>query len=144
MGGSDFTADQQAAWDAVTRAGEHFKGFDKYVFAVPMWNFGIPYALKHYIDVVTQPGLTFEVKDGSYSGLCSGPALLVNARGGEYNPNMPGGYDYEEPYMQLWCGFIGLTPQSILVQPTASGGPDAAKAAREAAIEKARDMAASF
>jgi hypothetical protein len=24
-----------------------------------MWNFGIPYKLKHWIDVITQPGLTF-------------------------------------------------------------------------------------
>ena len=144
MGGDDFTDDQKFAWEAVTAAAEHFRGFDKYVFAVPMWNFGVPYALKHYIDVITQPGLTFKVGDAGYEGLCDGPALVISARGGEYNPNMPGGYDYEAPFMKLWCGFVGLTPDSLLVQPTAANGPDAAKEARAAAIEEAKAKAASF
>ena len=144
MNSADFTDAQKAAWDRVTEVAERFRSFDKYLFAVPMWNFGIPYALKRYIDVITQPGLLFDTGEGGYEGLCDGPALLINARGAEYNPSMPGGFDYEEPYMKLWCRFVGLSPESILVQPTASGGPDAAKQARAAAIEEARERAASF
>ena len=33
-------------------------GFDRYVVSSPMWNFGIPYRLKQYIDVIVQPSLT--------------------------------------------------------------------------------------
>ncbi|NNJ24960.1 FMN-dependent NADH-azoreductase [Alienimonas chondri] len=145
MGGEDFTPEQKSAWEAVTAAGEKFKSFDKYVFSVPMWNFGVPYALKHYIDVITQPGLLFSVDDaGNYSGLCEGPTMVISARGGEYNPSMPGGYDYQAPYMNLWCGFVGLTADSLLVQPTAAKGPEAAAEARTAAIEDAKAKAASF
>ena len=144
MGGDDFTDAQKTAWEAVTRAGERFKSFDKYVFGVPMWNFGVPYALKHYIDVITQPGLTFEMKDGSYRGLCGGPALVISARGGDYNPSMPGGYDYEAPYMSLWCGFVGLTPEDLLVQPTAAKGPEHGKQMRAEAIEAAKERAKTF
>ena len=145
MGGDDFTPQQQAAWRTVTEMGERFKAFDKYVFGVPMWNFGVPYRLKHYIDVITQPGLTFDVDDaGVYTGLCSGPALVISARGGEYNPSMPGGYDYEAPFMSLWCGFVGLEPDSLLVQPTASQGPEAAEKARAEAIGEAKQKAAAF
>jgi len=145
MGGEDFSAEQKSAWDAVTEKAERFKSFDKYVFSVPMWNFGVPYRLKHYIDYVTQPGLLFKVDDsGNYEGLCSGPAMVISARGGEYNPSMPGGYDYEAPYMALWCGFVGLEPDSLLVQPTAQNGPDAAREARAAAIDEAKSKAASF
>ena len=32
---------------------------DKYVPAIPMWNFGIPYRLKQNINILVQPGYTF-------------------------------------------------------------------------------------
>jgi FMN-dependent NADH-azoreductase len=31
------------------------KSADAYLISVPMWNFSIPYMLKHYIDIVIQP-----------------------------------------------------------------------------------------
>jgi FMN-dependent NADH-azoreductase len=39
-----------------------FDGFASagtYLFNVPMWNAGIPYVLKHWIDIVTQSGWAF-------------------------------------------------------------------------------------
>ena len=48
-----------SAWAGVRAIVDRFKSADKLLISVPMWNFGIPYALKHYIDVITQPGLTF-------------------------------------------------------------------------------------
>src|SRR5271156_2705369 len=59
MNGQKFTPEQEYAWGDVVRVAEHFKSFDKFVFSVPMWNFSIPYKLKHWIDVITQPGLAF-------------------------------------------------------------------------------------
>ncbi len=32
---------------------------DHYVFAVPIWNGGLPYRLKQYIDIITQLGISF-------------------------------------------------------------------------------------
>src|SRR5208282_1338964 len=57
MGGHAPTGAQQEAWAAVIRIADHFKSADKFVFSLPMWNFGIPYRLKHYIDLLVQPGL---------------------------------------------------------------------------------------
>lgn len=142
--GNDVAPERKAAWKAVKTHAEKFAGFDKYVFSVPMWNFGVPYAVKHYIDVVTQPDITFKIGDNRYEGLCSGPALVISARGGEYNPSMPGGYDYEAPYMSLWCGFVGLTPEDLLIQPTAAKGPEHGKEMRAQAIETAKEKAKSF
>jgi FMN-dependent NADH-azoreductase len=45
------SAAQQEAWDEIVAAIEQFKAADKYLLSVPMWNFAIPYVLKHYIDV---------------------------------------------------------------------------------------------
>ena len=36
-----------------------FDAADRYLFSVPMWNAGVPYILKQFIDVVSQPGLVF-------------------------------------------------------------------------------------
>jgi FMN-dependent NADH-azoreductase len=49
----------ERAWQHVVEAINHFKRFDMYVVSSPMWNFGIPYRLKQYIDVIVQPSLTY-------------------------------------------------------------------------------------
>ena len=84
--GRSFDADQQNAWKAVVNVCDEFKSADKYLISLPMWNFGIPYKLKHYIDVLTQPGQTFSFSpDTGYSGLVTGkPVAVVYARGGAY------------------------------------------------------------
>ena len=81
--GQNFDEEQQEAWQAVIEVCNEFKSADKYVISLPMWNFGIPYKLKHYIDVLTQPGQTFSYSpDTGYSGLVTGkPVAVVYARG---------------------------------------------------------------
>lgn len=54
--GQNHTPEQKQAWETVAKIVNHFKSADKYVFSLPMWNFGIPYKLKQFIDVITQPG----------------------------------------------------------------------------------------
>lgn len=51
-----------------------------------MWNFGIPYRLKQYIDILVQPGYTFSYSpEQGYTGLVNKPAAVVYARGGDYS-----------------------------------------------------------
>jgi len=40
----------QKAWDEVLATISFFKSFDRYIFGVPMWNFGIPHVLKVRIE----------------------------------------------------------------------------------------------
>lgn len=75
---NDFTAEQFARWEAVRRVSRHFNAADKYVFSVPMWNFGVPYVLKHYIDVVTLPGENWTwSREAGYATLLSGKQALA-------------------------------------------------------------------
>lgn len=144
--GQDFDADQQAAWQTVVDICDEFKSADKYVFSLPMWNFGIPYKLKHYIDVLAQPGQTFSFDPASgYSGLVTGkPVAVVYARGGAYDNDQVKGMDMQKGYMDLLLGFIGFTDvHSILVEPTLAGPEDVAKT-EAAAMEQARSIAAKF
>ena len=137
---------QQLAWKTVEQVIEQFKSADKYVFAVPMWNFGIPYRLKQYFDVIVQPGYTFDVDESGYAGLVEDrPVFIAYARGGDYPPEKAEQVDYQKRYMELILGFIGLSSiQSVIVQHTLMQGPDAAEQKLQEAVEKAREIAAGF
>lgn len=138
---------QQAAWAKVAALADRFKAPDKLVISQPMWNYGIPYKLKHLIDVIAQPGLLFSFSSGSgYQGLVTGKrALMVYARGDEYPSGIPGnGEDLQKPYMDMWLRYIGITDiQSILIEGTLHG-PDKTKAATAQAVDEARKIARSF
>lgn len=144
--GQGFDEKQQAAWQEVVEVCEEFKSADKYLFSLPMWNFGIPYKLKHYIDVLAQPGQTFSFDPATgYSGLVTGkPIAVVYARGGAYGSDEGKGMDLQKGYMDLLLGFIGFTDvHSIMVEPTLAAPEELAKT-ESAAIEQAQNIAAGF
>ncbi|MHC4215867.1 MAG: FMN-dependent NADH-azoreductase [Planctomycetota bacterium] len=144
----DHSDQDKQVWAGVVSVIEEFKDADKYVFAVPMWNFSIPYRLKQYIDILVQPGQTFTVDaDGNYQGFLTGrPAFIAYARGGEYPTEQAiHAYDFQKRYLELILGFMGLTDvRSIIVQPTLAAGPDAGKQKRAEAIEQAKKLAKDF
>ncbi|MEW6306308.1 MAG: NAD(P)H-dependent oxidoreductase [Verrucomicrobiota bacterium] len=141
------TPEQQQAWQAVVNLANHFKSADKYVISLPMWNFGIPYILKHYLDILVQPGLAFSFSPAEgYKGLITGkPALAIYARGGAYGAGTGAeGYDQQTRYLQQVLGFIGFTDvKSILVEPTLAG-PDAKNQAVAKAKQEAEPIAKAF
>jgi FMN-dependent NADH-azoreductase len=67
--GKQPTPEQKKAWEAVEKVIDRFKSADKYLFSLPMWNFGIPYKLKHYFDVIVQPtyGKASTCRSGTWS-----------------------------------------------------------------------------
>ena len=148
MHGHENTPEDKAAWDAVESVIEEFNSADKYVFAVPMWNFGVPYILKQYIDLIMQPTYTFSFsRDEGYQGLVKGkPVLGVYARGGEYGEGvLAGSMDFQKRYLETIFQFLGFTDiRSIVVEPTLQGGPEVATAQKEKAITHVREMALSF
>ena len=144
--GQDFTPEQQQAWQAVVDVCETFKSADKYVISLPMWNFGIPYKLKHYIDVIAQPGQTFSFDPATgYSGLVTGkPVLVIYARGGAYGSDEAKGMDMQKGYMDLLLGFIGFTDvHSLLVEPTL-GSPEDVAGMQAGLTDQARALASTF
>ena len=139
--GQAFTPEQDAAWKAVVKLAEHFKSADKYLFSLPMWNFGIPYKLKQFIDVLVQPGLAFSFSpESGYKGLVTGkPAVTIYARGGAYGPGTGmEAYDAQSTYLKQVLGFIGFTDiKEIYVEPTMASATskDEALAAAEPKAE---------
>lgn len=146
MHGQDPSAQEREAWGEVQQVFQRFGEADKYVFSVPMWNFSIPYVLKHYIDVITQPGLAWSFSpDTGYSGLVSGPVTAIYSTGGEYHDGSGfEAFDLQKPYFENWLAFVGLTDVQRIVVAGTLGDPDALKQAAAAAGDEATKLAASF
>jgi len=146
--GQEAEADERKAWAAVERVIEQFTSADMYVLAVPMWNFGIPYRLKHYLDLIVQPGITFAYDpETGYSGLVTGKrAFVAYARGGDYSPGSGvEALDHQKSYLELILGFVGITDvRSIVVQPTLMGGSEVAERKEDEAIAQAEALAIDF
>jgi FMN-dependent NADH-azoreductase len=146
--GQKHSKEELQAWKKVEKIIEQFKSADKYVLAVPMWNFGIPYRLKQYIDILVQPGYTFSYSpETGYKGLLAGkPLLAVYARGGEYPAGSPAeAFDMQTKYLQLILGFIGFTNvRSVTVEPTLQGSAEAIEAKVRKAVDAARKNAEYF
>jgi len=145
--GEDATPEEKAAWKEVKDIIAEFKSAHKYLFAVPMWNFGIPYRLKHYIDILVQPTYTFSyTSEEGYKGLVTDkPACIVYARGGDYSSADSRAMDFQRRYLEAVLGFIGFSDlKSIVVEPTLMGGPEVAGAKMDAAIGRAIEIAREF
>ena len=146
--GKEHTPEELQAWKGIEAIIEEFKSVDKYLLAVPMWNFSIPYRLKQYLDILVQPGYTFSyTPEEGYKGLVTGkPVLVVYSSGGEYAPGTDAeAFDMQKKYIETIFGFMGFSKvDSVVVEPTLMGGPDLAKEKRSAAIEKAGSKAKQF
>src|ERR1700738_649946 len=125
FGGLAHTPEQHAAWGAVEALATEFKSADKILISVPMWNFGVPYVLKHYIDVITQPGLTFSFNPATgFAGLVTGrPATVIQSSAGTYLPGSGAeGFDFLTGYLKTWLEFMGLPDiLSLAPAPTCTG-----------------------
>ena len=103
--------EEAAAWQAAKATFERFAAADEYLFTVPMWNHGVPYILKQFIDVVSQPGMVFGFDpDTGYTGLLTGRKAAVIYTSAVYGPGRPPsfGEDFQAPYLNSWLRWTGI------------------------------------
>lgn len=146
FGGGTPEGEQAAAWKAAQDTFARFAVADRLLFSVPMWNAGVPYILKQFTDVTSQPGMVFGVDAATgythlladqnkraaviYTSAVWGPAL-----GPEF------GADFQSTYFDDWA-WTGITDISqIRYQTTLSGDADQA---RQSAHAPARETAKKF
>ena len=106
-----------------------------------MWNGGIPYRLKLYIDIITQPGLLFGFDPAKgYFGLLKDKKATVVYSSGVFAPGNPPQYglDFQSNYLDWWLRFIGVADvqvirfqPSLLTQDPVKGFNDAIAVARD-------------
>lgn len=150
QGGSGIAATGE--WAGVTAEIERLQRADKVLLSSPMWNFSIPYRLKHWIDLVCQPGLTFYVNArGEYVGLIEGrPLQLVLASGSPYAPRFPKPEDgtkadFQRAYLEHIGRFLGFTDIRVIkIEPTGMLSPADLERLLDERTAEAREAARTF
>ena len=144
--GADPQGEEAAAWTRAVETFERFAAADAYLFTVPMWNAGVPYILKQFIDVVSQPGMVFGFDPiEGYRGLLTGRKAAVIYTGAVYGPGRGRafGSDFQTTYFTDWLHWAGITDVSdVRFQPNLATA-DAATG-REIARAEARDLGKRF
>ena len=141
--GVNATDEQKAVWTEMRAIFDRFAAADAYVLNVPLWNNGIPYVLKQYIDIVTQPGWTFgfDMEKG-YTGLMQNKRALVVHAGGVYYEGIRNGFgaDFSTPYLDEWFKLIGVNDVNHIHVSPSVVNPDFEKTKTQAQAS-ARDLA---
>ena len=136
MSGGALDEPSKTLWDEISRYSKEFLSYDAYLISCPMWNFTIPYKLKHYIDLICQPGesFTLDKQTFDYVGLIKDkPLQLILASSSTYadefpQPNAGVKQDFQHSYLQHAFQFIGFTNiATIKVAPTTALPQDVEK-----------------
>jgi FMN-dependent NADH-azoreductase len=138
---------EAAAWRTIEAMVARLDTADLVLIATPMWNFGIPYKLKHWIDLVTQPGLAFSFDPATgYSPLLRArPTLAIVASAGDYSEGPSWGRpDLATPYLEAALRFIGLGEIAVVGQGPTAGQLATIEAARERTSERLAALADDF
>lgn len=129
------------SWLQIIQYIEGFLTSDVYVISCPMWNFSIPYRLKHYIDLIVQPKYLFRYNEsGQAEGLVKNKKMIiVMTRGGQYQQG--DAFDFQEPYLRTIFGYVGITDITFIKAEGMDSGTDAEKASRlTEAISQAKKL----
>ena len=106
---------------------------DTLVIGLPMYNFGVPSALKAYFDHIARAGVTFRYTEKGPVGLLTGKKAYVFAtRGGLYAGSK---LDTQTGYVRDFLAFLGITE----VQFVYAEGLAISEAAKAASLAKARE-----
>jgi len=143
IGGRPFTDSQRDAFAVAERIAVRFSLADRVLISTPMWNFGIPYKLKHLIDLVSQKDVLFTFDERGLNGMLrEKKAAVIYARGLDYNAagSTPAAdYDFQKPYIELWLRFIGIGDIAAIIVEKTLFGPEIDVEARQAAKAQAEE-----
>ena len=108
---------------------EELKNSDVLVIGMPIYNFGVPAALKAWVDMIARARLTFRYTENGPVGLLQGKkAYLVVASGGVA---VDSPVDFATPYMRQALKFVGITDVEVIAADQQNvRGEDSISAAR--------------
>jgi FMN-dependent NADH-azoreductase len=114
------TEDQRAALARSDALVAELRAADTLVVGVPVYNFGIPAALKAWVDLIARARETFRYTEAGPEGLLKDKrAILVVASGGT---QVGSEIDFATGYMLHILGFVGITDVEIVAADRLGAG----------------------
>lgn len=145
LAGTPLSDEQRDVWSAIHALARPLHDADTVLLSVPLWNFSIPYKLKHFIDAVSQKDVLFSFDEKGFGGLLRGKrAVVVYARGLDYAKEAftpAESFDFQKPYVEAWLRFVGIDDIEAVVVEKTLFGPELDTAARREACASAEAMA---
>lgn len=98
------------------------------VIAAPMYNFGVPSALKAWLDHLARAGRTFRYTASGPEGLLKNKRVyVVVSRGGFYGAGSPlESMEFQDSYLRVMLGFLGMDDVTVIAVESQNLGADAA------------------
>ena len=88
------------------------KEADTVVIGLPVYNFGMPAALKAWVDLIARPKVTFSYTEGGPVGLLEGKSAIVAVASG--GTQIDSVYDFATPHMRQILNFIGISDITVV------------------------------
>ncbi len=135
---------QEKAWAEIKQLAGRITAADVILISSPMWNYGIPYKLKHLFDVVSQKDVLFTFDDRGQLGMLKDKkGVAMCARGVQIGEHFPKDkFDFQTTYLTMWFKMVGVTDISILEVEKGLFGPEIDAASRAEAVTAAKALAA--
>lgn len=129
----DRTPEQKARLGGSDALVAELQDADVIVIGMPVYNFGVPAALKAWIDQVARARVTFRYTENGPVGLLTGKrAIIVAASGGT---EIGGAQDFGTPWLRHVLGFIGIHDVEIVAASQQMVDGEKAQSDAEAAIK---------
>ena len=108
---------ERSTWALTRPLIDELRAANTVLIGAPMYNYGVPAALKAWIDRVTFPG-AFTDPDTGQSALRDTRVVVISPRGGAYGPGSPKrDWDCHTPYLRIWFGGLGVAEENLVVVP---------------------------
>ena len=103
---TDLTAQDQDVLALSDALIAELKQADIVLIGMPIYNFGMPAALKAWIDLIARPKVTFRYTENGPLGLLTGKKAIVAVASGGVPVGAP--LDFATPHLQQVLQFIGI------------------------------------
>ena len=137
----DRSPSQQQQLDLSDQLIEELQQADHIVLTTPMYNFGIPAALKAWIDLICRAGVTFQYTPEGPVGLLRNKSLDIVITTGGVPLQSP--VDFASDYLKQVFGFIGIEQVTFIAADQMQVDADASLGRARTQIETNYAMASA-
>ena len=146
LSGGTLNEESKTSWDKVSKYSSEFLLYDVYLISNPMWNFTIPYKLKHYIDIIMPAGKLFRFTENGVEGLALNKKMYcITSRGNNYvEGSQMHQFDFQEPYLRSIFGMAGIYDITFINAQPMDFTPELTQISLDKSVEEAKSLVQNY